>query len=376
VLDRLVQRITTMHDDRVSTPDILGILEGCRLEEVLGSIESIEDGERKSDNLVRLFDTQQQEFITQFVPILLGKASQEPSMPYADSVSADPLIEEDGSFEQMMRNVLEAHLRPGSIPDTWRMNIPRHLQGTGVECRYDCATFRRSVAVQYPADQVEFIHRLHPLTQAIAEHAWHELTVEPARNEFAARVAARRHHLAKQPLAVFTFLERQSHPKGMVFSIAVTAAGDIQDEETACMLVQDGDRVSVGEVLWSECERVFVKEFVPLQTRATEAARQHVGELLNRERGRRAEVARMLREEAALYKADRLAEIEEQEQAERAGAREQTELFRETATNWQARRAAVETHCRRRLEEIDRFASIPEPVEPQALGILLVFPQD
>jgi ERCC4-related helicase len=376
VLDRLVQRIATMHDDRVSTPDILGILEGCRLEEVLGSIESVEDGARKSDNLVRLFDTQQQEFITQFAPILLGGASQESSMPYADSVSADPLIEDDGSFERVMRNILEANLRPGSIPDTWRMDIPRHLQGAAVAPRYDCATFRRSVAVQYPADQVEFIHRLHPLTQAIAEHAWHELTVEPARNQFAARVAVRRHHLAKQPLAVFTFLERQSHPKGMVFSIAVTAAGDILDEEIARALVQDRDGKSVGEVPWSECERVFVNEFAARQTRAAEAARQHVGELLNRERGRRTEVAGMLREEAGLYKADRLAEIDEQEQAERAGAREQTELFREAATNWQARRAAVETHYRRRLEEIDRFASIPEPVEPQALGILLMFPQD
>ncbi|MBA5866432.1 MAG: hypothetical protein GDA67_07015 [Nitrospira sp. CR1.3] len=376
VLDRLVQRIAAMHDDRVSTPDILGILEGCRLEEVLSSIESVEDGARKSDGFERLFETQRQEFLSQFASILLGGSSQESSMPYADSVSADPLIEDDSAMETVMQEILGGHLRAGSIPDTWRIDTPWHLQGTGVASRYDCATFQRSVAVRYPADQVEFIHRLHPLTQAMAEHAWCELTVEPARNEFAARVAVRHHHLAEQPLALFTFLERQSHPKGMIFSIAVTAAGDALDEKIAHRLMHEQDGGPVGEVPWAECERVFARNFSVLQTQATETARRHVAELLDREQGRRDEVARILREEATLYKADRLIEIDEQEQTERAGVREQTDLFRDVVTNWQARRAAVETHYRRRLEEIDRFASIQGSADPQALGILLVFPQD
>lgn len=98
-------------------------------------------------------------------------------------------------------------------------------------------------------------------------------------------------------------------------------------------------------------------------------------EELERERERRGSLAHILREEAALYRVDRLAEIDEQEQAERAGAREQMELFREAATNWDARRAAVETHYRRRLGEIERFAAVPEPDEPQPLGVLFVFPR-
>jgi hypothetical protein len=364
-----------MHDDRVSTPDILGILEGSRLEEVLGSIESVEDGARKGDTLMRVFETRQQEFISQVAPILLGGARDVSPLPYADAVSADPLIDDDLAFEQMVLDSLGAHLRPGKIPDTWRMDVPRHLQGSGVAPRYDCATSRRSVAARYPADQVEFIHRLHPLAQAIAEHAWHELTLEPVRNQLAARMAVRRHPIAKQPVALFTFLERQSHPKGALFSIPVTAAGEVLDQRFARALLQDAGGAPVGEVPWSDCERVFAREFTALQTRATKAARRHVREVLDRELVRRTELARMLREEAELYRADRLAEIDEQEQAERAGAHEQTVLFREAATNWQARRAAVETHYRRRLEEIHRFASVPEPADPQALGILLVFPQ-
>jgi hypothetical protein len=70
---------------------------------------------------------------------------------------------------------------------------------------------------------------------------------------------------------------------------------------------------------------------------------------------------------------DRLAEIDEEEKAERAGSREQMQLFREATTNWQARRAAVDTIHHKRLEEIARFAEPPRAEEPQPLGVLLVF---
>jgi hypothetical protein len=51
------------------------------------------------------------------------------------------------------------------------------------------------------------------------------------------------------------------------------------------------------------------------------------------------------------------------------------EMFREIATNWKARRAAIETHYTNRLREIDSFVAVPEPPEPQPLGALLVFPE-
>ncbi|MCP9464993.1 MAG: SNF2-related protein [Nitrospira sp.] len=374
VLDRLIQRIATMHDDQVSTPDILGILEGSRLEEVLGRIESAEDGERKGESLLRLFDTRQQEFRTRIAPLLLGRAPDASSLPHADALSADPLIQDDHAFERVMRDMLGPHLRPSSIADTWTIDVPRHFQGPGVAPRYDCATFRRSVAVRYPADQVEFIHRLHPLARAIAEHAWQELTLEPARNHFAARIAVRRHPIATEPLALFTFQERQSHPQGAVFGIPLTAAGRVLDQAVALTLLNGRDDAPVGEVPWNECERVFAPRFAALQAQAAEEARRYLQQVLDQERTRRATLARVLREEAERYKTDRLAEIAEQEQAERAGARQQTELFRDPATNWQARRAAVETHYRGRLKEIDEFETMPEPAEPQALGVLLVFP--
>ena len=373
VLDRLVERISAMHDDRVSTPDILGILEGARIEEVLGGIESPEDGEKKGATLMRHFEERQQEFAYQIAPLLLGEVQEESPLPYGHAVSADPLLADDGAFERLMREVLKSGLRPGKLSDTWRIDVPRHFQGAGVAARYECATFRRSVAVQYPADQVEFIHRLHRLSQAIAEHALRELTLEPARNQFAARIAVRRHPAVKQPVALFTFLEKQSHPKGAVFGIAVTSAGEVLDRDTARALLES-DADAPGEVPWSECERVFAKRFASIQQKAAAAALNGVRAELERQRSRRTKLAEVVRDEAERYKIDRLAEIDEQEKFERAGAREQTELFRETATNWKARRAAVETYYQRRLEEIDRFAALPEPVEPQPLGVLLVFP--
>lgn len=374
VLDRLVQRIAAMHDDRVSTPDILGILEGARIEELLGGIESPDDGEKKGATLMRHFEERQREFAYQIAPLLLGEVREETSLPYGHAVSADPLLVDDGSFEKTMREVLKSGLRPGKLPDTWHIDVPRHFQGAGVVSRYECATFRRSVAVQFPADQVEFIHRLHPLSEAIAGHALRELTVEPARNQFAARVAVRRHSSVKQPLALFTFLEKQSHPKGTIFAIAITARAEVLDRDTARALLEDNSDAPAGEVSWSECERVFAKDFASLQARAEEAASGYLSDELERQRARCTKLADVVRDEAERYKVDRIAEIDEQEKLERAGTREQPDLFRETTTNWKARRAAVETHYRRRLEEIDRFATLPESAEPQSLGVLIIFP--
>ncbi|HXF76894.1 MAG TPA: helicase-related protein, partial [Methylomirabilota bacterium] len=281
VLDRLVQRISAMHDDRVSTPDILGILEGSRIEEVLGGIESLEDGERKGATLMRQFEERQQEFSYQIAPLLLGEVHEESPPLYGHAVSADPLLTDDLAFEKLMTEVLQSGLRPGKIPGSWRIEVPRLFQGAGVRPRYECATFRRSLAIQYPADQVEFIHRLHPLAQAIGEHALRELTLEPARNQFAARVAVRRHAAAKEPLALFTFRETQSHPKGAVFAVAVTPAGDVLDRDTARALLES-DAEAPGEAPWSECERVFAKRFAFLQQKAMEAARNHLRAELER----------------------------------------------------------------------------------------------
>jgi len=374
VLDRLVQRIAQMHDDRVSTPDILGIVEGTRIDEVLGRVDSVEAGEAAGQSLMKLFEARQQEFAYQIAPFLLSGSAADSSLPLANAVSADPMIEDDSGFERFMLDALQPGVRDGRLPGTFRIDVPRNLQGRAVEPRYECATFRRSIAVQYPAAEVEFVHRLHPLFCAVAEHAFHDLTLEPLRHGAASRLAVRRHPLAaKVPFALFTYLERQSHPAGVVFAVAVDPKGKVLARSVADTLLADTG-VAPGEVTWNECERAFAESFASVQEVTAEAARDLLAERAAGQRLAHERTATVLREEAALYRVDRLAEIDADEKAERAGNREQMELFRDAATNWQARRAAVDTHYGRRIKDIEHFAQVPESPEPQALGVLLVFP--
>lgn len=373
VLDRLVQRLNTMSSDQVATPDILGILESTRIETVLSGIESVEDGERKAEALIRRFDEAREVFSREMAPLLVAGVQDQTPTPYADPTLADPILADDTDFQTLMVETLRPALRSAALPGTWRIEVPRRLQGPEVIPCYECATFQRSVATRYPADQVEYIHRLHPLARAVAEQALHELTLEPARNQFAARIAVRRSNLADQALAVFTFLDRQSHAHERVFGVAICADGRPLASETAERLLGE-DSARSGEVAWSECEQTFAGVFPALQYKASEAARAVICQGSEREGERMRNLAKVLREEAALYKVDRLAEIDEQERSEIAGSRDQMELFREAKTNWDARRAAVETHYTQRLQEINRLATVPQVAEPQPLGVMLVFP--
>jgi superfamily II DNA or RNA helicase len=374
VLDKLVQRIATMHDDRVSTPDILGILEGSRLDQLLGNIGSFADGEAKGESLMRLFDARQEEFARQIAPILLSGGQDASALPYANAVSADSLVDDDPAVERLMRSALHAGLRPGALPNTWRIDVPVHLQGPGVAARYPCATFKRSVATRYPASQVEFVHRLHPLVRALGASALTALTIEPARNSLASRIATRRHPGVQTPLALFPYLERQSHPAGRVFAVAISTGGSVIDSAIAEAILS-GESGGAGEVRWSECEQAFGTIFPELQRAAATEAVRRMHDQAIRFKSDRVRVANVLREEAAVYKVDRLAEIDSDERLERAGPNMQQDLFREAATNWNARRAAVETNYVRRLEEINQFAEASEPAKPQPLGVLLVFPE-
>ena len=373
VLDRLVQRIGQMHDDRVSTPDILGILEGSRLDAVLGSVDSLQAAESAASSLLRVFEDRQRQFVADVAPLLLGAWASNDDLPFATAVSADPLLEDDTDFERLMIEALRGGLAAGPLPGTWKIAVPRHLQGAEVEPRYPCATFRRSVAVQFPATEVEFVHRLHPLFRALSEHALRELTLAPPSNGSATRIAVRRHPLATAPFALFTFLELRSDAPGRVLAVAVDAAGKLLPQSTADAVLA-ADTAAAGDVPWPVCERTFAAVFETLQRKASDEAHAHLRQLADAERVQRAQAASVMREEAALYRVDRLAEIDLDERLEKAGAADQLPLFREAVTPWRARRAAVDTHYTRRLDEIARFEQVRDPDPPQPLGALLVFP--
>lgn len=374
ILDRLIQRIGRMHDDRVSTPDILGIVESSRLESTLVGADSMADAQAAADSLIRTFDERVQEFGAQIAPLFMGADAADNNLPFANAVSADPMLEDDQDFEQLMLSALHGGLAAGPLAGTWRVTVPQHLQGAEVEARYACATFRRSVAVQYPASDVEFIHRLHPLFRALAEHARRELTLAPpSGGASTARIAVRRHALASTPLAVFTYLEQRTDAPGQLIAVAVDLEGRQLPASTAEAVLAAGSGPP-GDAPWSLCESTFGPRFQLLQAQAAHAALARLQEAAAAERARRAAAAGVMREEAALYRVDRRAEIDREEREEAAGAQDQLVLFRDTSTPWKARRAAVETNCTRRSREIDEFAAVPDAQPPQPLGALLVFP--
>lgn len=374
ILDRLVQRISRMHDDRVSTPDILGIVESSRLESALGSVDSMADVETVAASLIKVFDEREREFAAEMAPLFLEAPAADDTLPFGDAVSADPMLEDDLELEQLMIDALRGGLAAGAFADTWRITVPRHLQGVEVEPRYACATFRRSVAIQYPASDVEFIHRLHPLFRALSAHALRELTLSPASGGGSAtRVAVRRHVLANAPLAVFAYLEQRADAPGRFVAVAVEVNGLVLPASVADAVLAT-DSSPPGDVPWALCDATFSPCFGILQEQADRAALARLQEAVTTERARRAAVAVVMRGEAALYRVDRRKEIDREECEEAAGSGNQLDLFRDTSTSWKARRAAIDTHYSRRLSEIDDFAAVRDPVPPQPLGVLLVFP--
>ena len=207
----------------------------------------------------------------------------------------------------------------------------------------------------------------------ISTQAHAALTARDSGPARARRIAVRR-YAAAEPLVVFTFLERLSHAYGRLFAIGITVSGQVLNGDEAMRLLRaDGD--SVGEVPWSEVERQLASRYENLVAEGLAAARAHVNAFIGRERVNRTEQAIGLREEAARYYDDRLTELAAEEAAERAGARTQTELFRESRTDWAARRAATATHRDTRLREIEIWVNDLSPTEPEPLGALIVFPE-
>lgn len=372
VLERLVQRISNMHDDRVSTPDIVGIVEAARLPDRLLSIEVPEDEAREAQELHRIFDDEYAVFAREVAPLLVTPSGD--STPL-DATSADTLLGDDLEFEVAMLGILGSAATARLAPHEYRIDVPVSLQGPGVKERYDSATFRRSVALQEAAEATEFVHRLHPLARTATAMARDALRISsthgPSLPPFLCvrRLAS----LTDGPGAVFSFLDRSNNPDGDLFCVGVLASGEEMDAGPVSEAMEASDRP--GEVPWGECLHAFEAGFRDLQRRALAVAQRRAEDRIADERARREALAEDLRLEVAAFRSDRLRELEVEEAAERAGTREQTELFREVRIDWAARRAAVATQAEARLTQIASWAAEPEPAQPEPVGVLLVFPE-
>jgi superfamily II DNA or RNA helicase len=365
VLDRLVTRISQMHEDRVSTPDILGIVETANIGERLTAIGDETSAEREAESLFRVFDEQRSTFARDVAPLLAGA-----SHLLGEDTSADPMLGDDLAFERVMLRTLGAAAQPAGNA-VYRIRVPLALQGAGVRPEYLVATFRRSVALDRDMASAEFIHRLHPLARAAAAAARDDLLLAAGPGQ-APAIAVRRLRQIQTPAVVFTYIDRTPDHDDELLTIGVHLDGTLlAPRHTTAALDDDPDP---GEATWAECERVFAADFDRLQTMATSAIMNSLRARHEQERVNRAERAETLRAEAEAYRADRLGELDREEADECAGRAQQTELFRELHTNWAARRAAVATNADARLRAIAEWEAIPEPQPPQPLGALLILP--
>jgi len=134
-----------------------------------------------------------------------------------------------------------------------------------------------------------------------------------------------------------------------------------------------------GEVSWTDLEKNFGEGFLSLQEAAERRAVEVQDEQVRARAESRRRLATLLREDAERYKADRLAEIGREERAARAAEDRlrQIQLFEaRDVGGFKAKRAAVETHHRKRLKEIEAFERPVVPSPPQPLGVLFIFPRN
>jgi superfamily II DNA or RNA helicase len=376
VLDRLVRRIVHMQEDKVSTPDILGILSGARIEQALTFIDAEKRDTAPEEGLFRVFEDNYSHFAQEIAPLLTIRETTYGKKIDPHSLSADPLMEDDSEFENFMLERLAPALKQGPFSDTYSLRTPSELRGTGVLDHYPCITFRRSVAMNYPARDVEFVTRLHPLFVTIAHEAYVSLTGEHSSDAPSSRLAVRRHPIAKAPYAVFTFSEVEGGVGRRLILVAIDTKGRILDDMFSRAAVDHS--ATPGNVPWEGVAAAFEAHFPEMQSAAVEEAMAKLGAQAEANVEERRKIGTVLREDAARYRADRLAEIDTEEKQARIVEEDRQGLLFEarSVSGLRARRAAVETHLQKRLAEIVDFERGREPSTAQPLGVLFVFPID
>lgn len=380
VLDRLVRRIVQMQDDRVSTPDILGILSDARIDAALTELDADADqaeNDERERSLFRVFDENRADFVREVAPLLTRPGAGYDGDAF-DPYSADPIVGDDDEFARWLTQRLGRALTPAG-PGLYSLETPVELCGAGVATRYPLVTFLRSVAVRHPARDVEFIHRRHPLAQAIYEHAWQQI-LGGGEQRPGQRFAVRRHPLVRKggPVAVFAWLASDHPPAGQTFFCALHTDCTPADE-AFCAVALDSTSPS-GEVPWSDVETAFGPTWDRLRAQARETAGQRLERQQQQAREQRNREALILREDAERYRTDRLREIDHEEQLartaeERGPGAAQILLFESRdVSGFPARRAAVDTFHRRRLEEIAAYETGQPTPALHPLGVLFIFP--
>ncbi|MEW6074209.1 MAG: helicase-related protein [Planctomycetota bacterium] len=391
VLHQLITKIERMTEERISTPDILGLLAGEReIERGLVELDpEAADVEARKRSLVRLFDDRTAEFVRNVQPILAAGGGDpvagEGILELLDSPT--PLLPDDTALEAVVRACLGAAALRADVTreGVLRVEVPWSFRGPGVLPLYPAATFRRSVAVRYRSQEVEYLTPLHPLIRAIAADARRRLLqVYPSVRGLPPRRLAACTVPSRDPASVlFTFLGRVTGGGGLleerILVVRVATTGELlgtPDENFR--LLQEPARA--GESRSASLAELFAARFEAMRGRANEEADRWFRSRSETLRERRAEQAALLRRDLERDVTDRLQEIAEEE-ARTCGLLEATgqrRLFAEEdprVSGFATRRAAIESGAEARRKEIAAFEAIDEPGPPQPLGALFLVPE-
>ncbi len=390
VLDQLIGKIEQMAADRISTPDVLGLLAGeRRIEQGLVELDpEASDVESRKRELVRLFEDRTAEFVRDVQPLLPtgggSEGEQERILALLDT--AEPLLPDDERLEEVVLAILgrDAVKAASAREGVFRIDVPPACRGPGVQPVYPAATFRRSIAIRHRPQDVEYLTPLHPLIQALAADARRRLmqVYSGTRGLRPRRLAARTVPAGEPPSIVFTFLGAIEGGGGLleeeILAVRVDVSGTpLGDPRRNLEHVAETD--APGEVAASTLERLFAERFDAMR----ESAEREAGRLLEERaqllRRRRAEQAAVLRRDLDVDLADRLREIDEEERRARGLVDEsgQGRLFADEAGRggFSARRAAVEAAAAKRREEIAAFEEVKSPGAPRPLGALFLVPE-
>ena len=388
VLAAIVTKIEQMRDDRVSTPDILGIVGGTgEIEQRLVALdpEAADVASRKAD-LVKHFEDRTAEFVRTVQPLVAptGDGAKELDRLLEVLNTAERLGGDDLTLEPAVLAAIGSKAVTDTGTGILRIEVPVQFRGPAVRPVYHAATFSRSVAVQHTPDEVDYITPVHPLVTAIATEARRRLL-----HAFASDRATLPRRLAVQPSApgsppaiVFTFLSSVSGGGGLLEEqvLAIKAAPDGSTEVLPDGVASLHESASQGEVQTQEIEQLFDACFDELFVRASTEAARVVAARADALRARRAEQAALLRRDLETDLVDRLREIDEEEARARGLAEQdgQRRLFGADDSRtggFEARRAAARSQAAIRLEDIAEFESVQAPGQPRPLGALLLVPE-
>ncbi len=390
VLHRLVEKIEQMAKDRISTADTLGVVEGNgEIERGLVELDpEAPDVGAAADGLVRHFEDRTAEFVRQVQPLVTAGGTGEDELARLVRLldTAEPLLPDDAALEALVT----ALLGPRAVQQTGRagilrITVPLALQGPGVAPRYEAVTFRRSVAVQTPADEVAYVTPMHPLVQALAADARRRFLQVYAgqRGLPVRRLAACVAPKGEATSALFTYLVAVSGGAGLLeerlLGVRIasdgTVLGDPDPDLGALRRVTEP-----GEVRPEVLRRVFERGFAATVQRAEAAARGWMQARIAELRTRRAEQAAVLRRDLDRDLADRLAEIEAEEKQRRGlvDAKGQAQLFAQAdvrGVGLAGRQEAARSQAAERLKDIEAFARVDAAGSLRPMGALFLVPK-